>query len=502
MFKVNVKITAEMSRLSFKSKNLEFYGKLMKFLRKIRKKIDNDLEMIKYIPGNKDKVSDYEKMLMFIDIMSFGLYSYALDDAKIFKIEDRNKLKKEILDFYSNVSFEKMSEMYKESISNPEVQNIHDWLSWEEIPSDGEMHSVYIDDKLSQLYTFIFVNALKLNKYVDPVVSSVLSVLYTSRIDNILLKSDDDRYRELFEGINEETINTAIEKSNEYKQKVIEYEKEKLRKEAISSEKVNDFKEEFVNQYRKISLIDRIMKQYDKFENKTDIYQKKKNGIIVSTVMNKSVFLEKQEMPTVFSDFEKTYAEAFAKSEEQQLYKVINSNSIKKSNMEISDIIKKYYSNQSNSAIIFITEKVYYSSLIDKDFKFPYQLKDEDIEEKADLYYEYKNKYIPVYRLSTKEEKAIFILAKNQLGKMIKYKPKEKNENIKEEFYISIEEFRGNKELQQKVINQKNEWLQKYGSEKNQTDHLKESVLLEILEVVEFIPAKKTGYKIVLDERK
>jgi len=122
--------------------------------------------------------------------------------------------------------------------------------------------------------------------------------------------------------------------------------------------------------------------------------------------------------------------------------------------------------------------------------------------------YKYKNAYIPIYEIYTQETQSsrVYILHKKKLGKFIQYSPLDKDESkdLQLEFLmINVQPFDPKSDALKKLLDNPPDWLKEVGTREEQSEHLRERILIDVYERFEFkLHEKFVGYVIEVDKQK
>jgi hypothetical protein len=340
--KTVVNITKQLFTENKKMYNI-YNAKLYEFVKRIGEKI----EELRFGEDKKtiELRNTLEEVLKHFESNIFAMHSYILNDIK----EDSEQ-KEKLLTYYKKYSSVDISKIYLNATWIDFNDHTYDWDMWEEHEFDSGAWNVNTSIYLTQLYC-ICLNEIPVSRIELPV-NSDLTDKYNSGIKNELLHYSN---------------NGLIEKFEELVKRVEDQEKEYLRNNPISENKVIQFKNKFFEEYEKNAELHNVMNKYSNFEL-VDEDSETQNNLGLNSLVDKTYFLEK--MPNnrciVWLDFEENFAKSFINSEEKRYTDFLRNNS-KKVEGSLSEFLNKRYKNKLDKIIIFANYKFgYYIPEIDK----------------------------------------------------------------------------------------------------------------------------------------
>lgn len=413
---------------------------------------------------NTDISNVYTEVILNFECNIFATIAYI--------INKREKMKLEIdsfISYYSNYSVEEITSVFLETVNKDYNDNTYSWDLMEEHDLDecDGMWDVNTQIYLTHLYCCI------LNNYDINQIELPLSYPLSTHVQSIkeeLLKMENTK---------------LIKKFEDLLDKIDEDEKEYLRNTPICSEKENQFKKNFIDNYNKNAKLYNVMLE----TNNVEFVEKNEKGkyyLGLNNIVDKTYFLSKMpnDKNIIWTGFEENYANSFISAESKKYAKILEKNSIQKDvnlieYLDVSEI-------KLENIIIFLNSAVLYRTIPYNNLKYevPEDYKKKYI--KADQYLEYKKIYIPIIEIKGLSSNYIYIVNKNKMGKM------QKN---KESFKILINDFHNNDELIEKFMNEEVSGLDSTGQERK--NHLLESVNIFIQEYIRFNEHSIECYKII-----
>lgn len=423
-------------------------------------------EQTKYSSKNKntDISNTYTEVILNFECNIFATIAYIVNKRERRKLEIESFIK-----YYNKYSIEEITSVFLETVNKDYNDKTYSWDLMEEHDLDecDGMWDVNTQMYLTHLYCCI-LNNHDVDKIKLPL-SYPLST-HVQSIKNELLKMENPK---------------LIEKFEKLLIKIDEDEKEYLRNTAICSEKEEQFKKNFIDNYNKNAKLYNIMLETGNMEF-VDTNEEGEYYLGLNNIVDKTYFLEK--MPNnkniIWTGFEENYAYSFINAESKKYSKILEKNSIQKDiniieYLDITEIKLENIIIFSNWSVVY--KVIPYNNLkyeVPKDYKKTYI--------KADQYVEYKGIYIPIIDIKGLSSKCIYIVNKNKMGKM------QKNERS---FKIEINDFYNNDKLIEKFMTEKVNGLDISGQERK--NHLLESVNIFIQEYVKFDEDDIECYKFI-----
>jgi len=274
----------------------------------------------------------------------------------------------------------------------------------------------------------------------------------------------------------------------------------------ISQNKVNEFKNNFIEGFYKTVIIREFFKHFNLYNDKTDkITKNKLETLGLSKIFDKGAFFDEWHI-TYLPDLGSYFGGQFSLYENSYLFKKIASFCKKKINENRFDYAIERLNNLSN-VVIFATfsaiNKFFENS---KNFITKYHRYEERIDINGfDGWYLFKDLYIPIFSIGNiKDINQILILDISKLGTLIQYSPLENEDNvnlIKDIFNINIISLSENKELIEEILTKQPDLFKDIEKREDKIKRLKESVIIEIYEKFEFKKHEQfSGFKIILKD--
>ncbi len=269
---------------------------------------------------------------------------------------------------------------------------------------------------------------------------------------------------------------------------------------SISQNKVEEFKNKFVEKFYELATLRDILTNYCKaykyLENAPSNFKKADFGLNV--IEDKAAFFETWHIH--FSDWQTGFARSLAAGEDKNLFEKIISKCQKVTTENIEEILVKC---DSLSDVIILTSGLNVWKFFDKNkgFKAGWRNDVEKLKIKGFKgWFEYKGYQLPVFAVSnTGHETAILILEKSKLGTLCQYSPlaeKDDSSLRRDVFYINVSLLTERTDLLEKFKNDPPEWLQDKGDTAAQNTYMQQRVIIEIYEKFEFVTSENfVGYK-------
>jgi hypothetical protein len=289
----------------------------------------------------------------------------------------------------------------------------------------------------------------------------------------------------------------------ELKRKAIERIKNLQREKKISQKKIEEFKDEVLKEFKRLTRLRNIFVYYELYKDKTGgIYEGVLDRFEINKVSDKAAFFD--EWHVHYLDWGSNYGRELALGENSQLFekiakqcKEINEGDFEKSLGQFEDL----------ADIIIITTNVAFIFLENSEnFKPKWHRDTPQVDvDSFEGCYSFMGIDIPIFETyHVGSGKKILMLAKSKLGTLTQYSPLNEGENEelrKDMFYINIQAYSEKPELVKQIIQKPPEWLKKVGDEETQKDYLREKVLIHIFERFEYTTNEEfEGYKLELKD--
>lgn len=442
--------------------------------------------------------------------MVFGLASWILDQYLQNKTDDTLK---QFYQSVNNVSPSKIEELTEVFLSahSFEVEDFWGW-SWWEMKWEGEVQSIQILEKLEKYYAIKALSLLADKTEED--ISNIrlphnrdLAFLAEGGgelihfLDNIKSNQDDWKFVLTDKAINKiDFLKDLLLRAKEAQEKK---EKEIKRKQNISINKVEEFKNGVINGFYEHVVMRDIFRFYRLLNNKVEqeiTDEDPRFGFQV--IDDKAVFFDQWHV--YFPGWGENYGRNLAMSENLLLFGKLSKNCKEISGDKFENALFRI---KNHEDMLLISANILFSRFVNYSGKFKPKWKgdtNKQLQVKGFAgWYDFNNLSIPVFEIYHKDiEKQIIIINKNKIGQIVQLSPLNKGEDkslIKNIFYINIQVLSENSELIKQFIKKPPEWLKKIGEEKKQQEYLEELVLIQIFERFKYdVPKDFEGYKLVL----
>ena len=269
------------------------------------------------------------------------------------------------------------------------------------------------------------------------------------------------------------------------------------RSQSISSKKIHEFKDNVLEEYKKLTILRDIFEHYDLYQDETSVkYDGELDRFGIYRVDGKAAFFD--EWHVHYVNFGMNYGRDMAYGENSSLLKrlvsycEVTDDDFEKSLGKFEDL---------SNVLIFGTDiESYMFFEKSKNFKPKWDKDTQELDVNGFIgYYSFKNNDIPIFEIWGKSAKnQILLLNKKKMGKLVQYSPLNKEEDEKSMngiFYMNIQDFSDDQDLMCEIIEKAPEWLKKIGDEEKQKEHLRERVLIHIFERFEYrMPEDFEGY--------
>ncbi len=386
-----------------------------------------------------------------------------------------------------------------------DVENFWGWGNWEleGKESDGFAHSINILEKLEKFYA---VHALILLRHKTD--EEIASIKLPHTRDFAFLAEGT---RDLIKVINDIKDNPgswkfvlpedAAKKANKLKELLdkakIAQDEEDLKKKrdiGISKAKIEKFKEGIVSSFYETPTIREILKQHNRFQDKSNESYKgsiKKLGI--NTMFDKALFFDDSvawHVHFIGDDNGFGFGRGMATGENDSILDKIKG---KAERIKPEDFDLKLGLNEDPSTILIFAVNNASWQFFEDERKSKKYIPKWQTKGLAGIY-KFVDQEIPVYEIyDGKNEPAVFILNTKKLGELIQYSPldeKDSQDLRKDIFYINVREFLIDSALMAEFISNPPKWLKAIKEIDKQKEYLQERVLINIFERFEFRPSE------------
>jgi hypothetical protein len=287
------------------------------------------------------------------------------------------------------------------------------------------------------------------------------------------------------------------------KRRAIERIKNLQREKEISQKKIEEFKDEVLDGFRKSTILRDIFVYYKLYEDKTgEIYEGDLKRIGINQVSDKAAFFD--EWHVHYLDWGSNYGRSLASNENSQLFEEMATQCQKIREDDFEKAIGQF---DDPADIILITTNVA-SRFLERleNFRSKWHRNTPQIDvDNFEGWYSFKGVDIPIFETFHRGSgKKILVLKLSKLGTLTQYSPlnEGENEDLKRDiFYMNIQSYSENLELIAQITKSPPEWLEKVGDSEAQKDYLLEKVLINIFERFEYTKNEEfEGYKLELKD--
>lgn len=492
---------SERDRLDFDIENLEYRLKLdVKDSEK--NELNRKLKLAKLRRKVKKDISIKRSQVVF------GLSSWFLHS---FQGEKDSQILKE---FYSEMSsmlpvkIDRLTRVFLSS-HNFKTEDFWDWDWWELIP-DGGIQSIDILEKLEKLYAVKSLSILaSMNDNdisgVDIPTNRDLAFLADGNrsLKSFLeeIKSSPDNWSFVLSPGAISKVDVFIRMLDNAKSKQENLELQEKKDKSISEKKRLEFMKDFLLSFYENSSMREIFKYYNLFDDNTNepIPEGETLRFGINTVDDKAAFFD--DWHVHFGGWGENYGRDMGLGENRLLLDEISKDaqeidkSAINSTLEEAENIDNIFMIANSIAMVRFFED-------SSDFEPYYHPGTKKLEVKSfNGYFKFKDKKIPVFQVHhNKVDRQVLILDRSKIGELVQRAPLNANENsdlVKDIFYMNIGAFSEDEELMNELISNPPDWLSAVGDSDAQREHLKERVLIKILERFKFIKSSDfKAYKI------
>lgn len=478
------------------------------------------IERLELTAGEKVKLENLlEKQSQLEDIekeieirrgqMYFGLASWILDQFL------QNKSDEKIGQFYNAIqsvfptSIEEFTDLFLNTHSY-DVEEFWDWTRWE-LTTEGEFVFIPILRKLERFYAIkaLILIANKADEEIQKVAlpyNRDLAYLAEGSRDliNILddIKTNPDEWKFVLSDNAINKVDLFKDLLSNAKEAQEKEERQSIREQNISQEKVRLFKKGVIHGFYETVDLRKILGFYKLLDmHLKPLAIEKTTRFGINIVEDKAVFFE--DWHVQFGDWGRHFGRTLANGENSLLLDEITKDCRAISNEDFEATLSRI---KNSEEIVIIATNVSFWRFIDgsKNFKPEWH---KDVEP-LDVVcfagrYDFNNQSMPVFQLHHPNmEELVFILNRNKIGRLSQLSPLNKGEKenlVKDIFYMNVQDFSKKPELLDDFLNNPPKWLQEFGDQQKQREHLLERVLVHIYERIEFNKPKEfEGYKIIV----
>ena len=264
----------------------------------------------------------------------------------------------------------------------------------------------------------------------------------------------------------------------------------------ISTEKVEQFKENVVKNFYDSQGIRNILSFYDLYEDQSGkAYNGKLEKLGINTMFDKAGFFDDSvSWHVLFMGFEQgfEFGQSMVRGENSQVIKALKEKLISTKKQSFDTSLEKFSPNE----VIIVSLNGASWRFFEEDRKSKNYIPEWQIEKSKEYPSEIAGLYklgeaeIPVYEIyDDTKSRGILVLNRSFLGKLIQYNPLNKGDNKglkKDIFHMSVEEFTDDSDSMKDFLTNTPAWLEDIVDTDKQKDHLKERVLIKIFERFEF----------------
>lgn len=394
-----------------------------------------------------------------------------------------------------------------------EADRFWGWIRWEKIPED---EAVFIDTT-GKLERFYAVESLKLLKNLNDEEINKIDLKFENKEYNhdLALLAKKDSFIQFLDNLSEnpkdwdfvldqDEINCItnfkllLNKAEQIWDDIL---KEDMRKGMISYDRVEEFKNEVLIQFNRLTQLRNLFNHLGLYENKTHKINEEKLRFGLNRIDDKAVFFENWHIQ--YPNWGNEYGRMMATGENASIFKEI-SNYCEEIIENLDETLESI--NKTDTIILYSGKKS--TDFFQNSGKFIIKRGRNTPESEFDSLNEFRGYYqshelnIPIFSVSGMDLNKILILQKSCLGKLIQYSPLDKDNDInlvKDIFYMNIQAFSDHEDLIKEYLEASIDWLKEIGNKKEQRKFLEEKVLIQIYERFEFKKDEKfEGYLLEL----
>ncbi|GEM_PF-971368 len=397
-----------------------------------------------------------------------------------------------------------------------DVERFWNWNNWELIP-DGEVHTIDFNSKLDRLYV---VSALHLLRGITTENVGTIELPHNRDLAFLAEQRDGALWKMLtdiettpanwefaldtVELPKASILKTLLTKAKEAQEKD---EEDRVRQTDIDPEKLAEFKKSLLDAFRDGSIIRSIITRVGTYIDRTDTANAEVKAYGYNQLDEKAAFIKNWHVH--YSGWGENYGNGMASSESQIIFRDILEGLETKKIIPKNDIvpaIEKAVTALGAEDLIVIESLDHmfeYDGGIRKSEafiprwdhrdrpKFPF---DED--RWCDGYFKIGEKYIPVFRVFTRDEDVknfLVVASLKELGELVQYSPtddpqdKTHREGI---FELKVIDLNSDDVARSKLISQDPLWLREH---QNKEGYLRRKVLINVYERVQFVFKNKAA---------
>jgi len=392
---------------------------------------------------------------------------------------------------------------------------------WWEMQPDGGVHTIQTLEKLEQLFVVKSLSAL--SGKTDGEIQKIniphnrdLAFLAdgTGDLMKIIasIETSKDNWKDILDlGSMEQckALRALLKKAH------LQQEKDDLKRKReapVSPEKILKFKESLIPNYKKSQPMRLMLEKIGAYSDKSGMPYKGtvQNKMGIGTVFDKTPFIPDDFEWHVHSlgvDEGFGFGQSMARGENERIIETIHE---KAQQIQAEAFESTLEALKPSNVIIVATNRAIWTffghhsaNYIPKwRNDFPKEFASDEMIEGV---YQYQGVHIPIYEVYTQETQSsrVYILNKKKLGKFIQYSPLDKDEpkELQKGFLmIDVQPFEPNSNALNNLLDKPPDWLKEIETRGEQTEHLRERILIHVYERFEFkLYEKFVGYVIEVE---
>ncbi|MFN3632405.1 hypothetical protein [Exiguobacterium profundum] len=508
------KVLQSLLKMSYEQNDIVSFNLFLKKMSQISSRFDR-YEF--YDVNSPDGHDISESLISLKNEPLFGLSSYILHKV----IQDKNP---QDINYYLSVSQQlpkdliKFTELFITVYSHKKSKE-WGWDDWEfENHTEETAFVIQTFDKLKEFYVFYSLSIIwdktdtQIEHYKLPASDILINILDTVES---MMTENYGQYVDSPDKFNKKVLQLKkllYEANEELKKLRLDL----IRKESISLEKVQQFKNNVWNNFQNASGFRKILDEYNLIIDKSEIETSNSDYQFgVSTFIDKAAFLS--------DDFEGTthyigldegfnFGGSIIRGENKMIVETLSNqiSTISKDSIDQFNFSSTNFNNIIAISVNGAINKFYGSDLSSSNFIPHWHLKYDDVlnnkySNEVTGVLKFKNSFIPVYGIYGDElDKQLIILDISTLGKLIQYAPTiiESSGRNNSTGFLSVEvvEVMEDTEQAKMIFEQSPQWLLEKGNRDSQVLYLREKVLVKVFERFEFLVSENLeGCRIKLD---
>lgn len=496
-----LKIFQYLLKAALDNQDLNNFKKFLLVVNGLFKNLNNN-----YYRKNREKG---QEVFDFIDSkrseMIFGLSSWIL------YLYSSNKENTRIKEFFNEIKSVLPQDIVKFTdiflnVHNFKVEDFWGWDHWESsLYEEGEVHNIQIIEKTERLYVIHALNLIrsKTQKELDQIklphnrdmeflADGTRDLMKT--IKNI--EENPESWNDLLDQNAISKTDSLRELLKKAKEDQEEDDLEKKRSTGIDGNKIKDFKEKFIKNYKDSHPIKELIRKFGIYEDKIKFkYTGSVKKLGINTLFDKAPFFGDDiswHVHYVGLDEAFGFGRSMAHGENDYILQEII-----KSSKEIykDEFYKKLNDIDPQQVIVIATNHSMWNFFERSGGQYvPKWRQDypaDSIDKMASGAIKISNFYIPIYEVYNSDAKRsdILIVNKSKIGKCIQYSPLDENDNAEmliNEFLIGIKDFIDDSDIIKEFMQKQPPWLKEIEGDVNKKNYLKERVLIHVFERFEF----------------